>query len=228
MKKYIKFFIALLIFFFGSLFKYIPVYLFNLDMNTISNYTSILLTTFSNTCSFLLLVIMFHKDIVVGWKNMKKKKFKPLETGFIYWFCGLMIMVISNFLLSYFNSGNTSVNEESVRTLLKTAPLLSGISISILAPTIEELVFRQSFGDIFKNKWIYVCTSGLLFGALHVFINPIYSLIDVLYLIPYCSMGIAFACAYYKTKNILSPLLMHIIHNFLNILSVTLLSGVIL
>ena len=45
------------------------------------------------------------------------------------------------------------------------------------------------------------------------------SLIDVLFIIPYSSLGLAFAYTYYKTDNIFSTISMHLIHNTRNLLT---------
>ena len=84
----------------------------------------------------------------------------------------------------------------------------------IYAPLTEELAFRKSIRDIINNKWIYVLVSGLVFGMLHIssYMN---NWTDLVYLIPYSSLGVAFALLYYKTDNIFSSITMHAIHNFL-------------
>lgn len=226
--KYIKFFVALTLFFFGSLLRYIPVFIFKIDTQNMSDLTSILLSLFSNIICFITLILMYRKSIIEGFKDLKKKKFKPLVEGFNYYFLGLMIMVFSNIIISWLNHGGTSTNEESIRFVLKNFPYLTIVSITILSPCIEELVFRKSFREIFQNKLVYLCTSGLIFGALHVLLSPINSIVDYLYLIPYCSMGIAFSYMYYKTDNIMVPITMHIVHNTLNVLSTLLLVGAII
>lgn len=228
MKKYLKFFIAILLFFFGSLLQWIPILIFKIDINNMTELTSLLLSIFSNLVSFTILILMYRKGISAGLKDLKKKNFKPLGEGFNYWFIGLMVMVFSNIVITIFNKGATSTNEESVRLLLKNFPYLMVLSVAIISPCIEELVFRKAFREIFKNKWIYLCTSGLIFGSLHVFLSPINSIVDYFYLIPYCSMGLAFAYMYYKTDNIMVPITMHIAHNTLNVISTLLLAGVII
>lgn len=221
MKKYIKYIkcvIAFSLFFFGSLFQYIPLFMFKLDPTNIPTNYKVYITTFSNLICFIILVLMYRKDIINGIKDLKEKKGKPLLDGFNYWFIGLMIMVLSNTIISSFSNVGTSTNEAQIRTLLNTS-WLAILSVSIISPVIEELVWRQSLYDVLKNKTAYVVTSGVLFGALHVFLNPITSFIDILYLIPYCSMGIAFAYTQEKTKNIMASVTMHIIHNSLNVIS---------
>lgn len=226
--KYIKFFIALALFFFGSLLQYIPILLFKINVNNISYLNKTLLSMFSNAVVFLILVIMYWKDIIKGIKKLKCDNWKSLKIGFDYWFIGLMIMVLSNVVITLIKGGGTSTNEESIKTLLVSFPYLVIPYIAIIAPCIEELVFRKAFKDIFKNKWIYILTSGLIFGGLHVFLSPVSSFVDYLYLIPYCSMGLAFAFMCYETDNIVVSISMHILHNTLNIVSTLLLAGVII
>lgn len=225
--KYIKCISALLLFFLSSLFKYIPAMLFKLDLNNISTTTQVYLSTFSNVTCFTILVLMYRKDIINGVKDIIKKKGKPLLDGFNYWFIGLMIMVLSNTILSSISSIGTSSNEAQIRILLESS-WVSILSIAIISPIIEELIWRQSIYDVCKNKWAYLFSSGIIFGALHVFTSPITSIIDVLYLIPYCSMGIAFAYTQYKTKNIIPSITLHIIHNSLNVVSTLLFTGMII
>lgn len=83
---------------------------------------------------------------------------------------------------------------------------------SILAPFIEELIFRKAFKDAIKSKWLFVLTSGIVFGCLHV-VGSISSLYEILYIIPYSSLGIAFALAYHETDNIFSSIFLHFLHN---------------
>ncbi len=226
--KYIKFFISLTLFFFGSLLQLIPIFLFKINLDTASDFTRTSLTVFSNIIIVIILILMYRKDLIKGFKDLKEKKASPLGIGFNYWFFGLMIMVFSNFIISLFNQGGTSTNEESIRVIVNNFPVLALLSIALISPIIEELVFRKAFREIFENKWIYLFTSGVIFGGLHVFLSPIHSFVDYLYLIPYCSMGIAFAYMYYKTNNILVPITMHVMHNTLNVVSTILLAGAII
>ena len=92
---------------------------------------------------------------------------------------------------------------------------------AICAPINEELTFRKSFKEIFPSKWVFVIMSGLIFGSLHV-ASYIETFSDIIYLIPYSALGIAFAILYYKTDNIFSSITMHSIHNLLATLLVLL------
>jgi len=221
MKKYINYIkcvIAFCLLFFGSLLKYIPIAIFKIDINNMSNLTSIYLSTFTNVICFIILILMYRKDIINGIKDLKEKKYKPLLDGFNYWFIALMIMVLSNTIISCFSPLGTSSNEATIRELLNTS-WLTILSVAIISPVIEELVWRMSLYKIIKNKWAYIIASGIIFGALHVMMTPTTSIIDLFYLIPYCSMGVGFAYMQYKTGNILTSISMHVLKKSQNTIS---------
>ena len=94
------------------------------------------------------------------------------------------------------------------------------IIAGFIAPFNEEIVFRKTLKDVFKNKWVFAFLSFLLFGGAHV-IGEATTLIDYLYIIPYGALGGAFALAYHDTDTIFTSLTLHMVHNLvLSLLSI--------
>ena len=62
------------------------------------------------------------------------------------------------------------------------------------------------------NKILFIIISGIIFGGLHV-ITGFSSPIDLLYLIPYCAPGFAFAYILADSDNIFIPISLHFMHN---------------
>ena len=81
-----------------------------------------------------------------------------------------MGMVFFNLIIITFLK-DISANETQVRELLYKNPIPTMINIVLLAPILEELIFRKSLAPILKNRWVYVIISGLLFGSAHIAIN---------------------------------------------------------
>ena len=79
-----------------------------------------------------------------------------------------------------------------LRAIIYSTPVIAFFLTSVCAPFIEEIVFRKAFKDAISSKWLFILTSGIVFGALHV-IGAIESPYDFLYIIPYSALGIAFA-----------------------------------
>ncbi len=89
------------------------------------------------------------------------------------------------------------------------------INIAIFAPYAEELLFRKSLRPLIKNKWIYAITSALLFGGAHLVAGlSDFHILDLLYLIPYGSLGFAFALADAETESTFTSVFVHSVHNF--------------
>lgn len=228
--KYIRFFLVIILFFLSSIFQVIPITIFNIDINNMSNNTQALLLLFSNCMTLIVIGLLYFKDIKKDFMKFKKYKKDKValifDNSFRYWLIGLIVMIVSTFIIEKLGIA-MSQNDATVRTGLEASPIIYGISVLIVVPIIEELVFRLSFKDIFKKKWLFVLVSGLIFGSLHV----IFSISDVyqlLYLIPYCSLGISFAYLYYEADNIYLPISFHILHNTITAMTTFLLAGVCL
>lgn len=211
-KKIPKLIIIVTLFFLASLFQLIPINLFHIDINHITNYQQLLLTTFSDSILLIILIFIYHKDLKKDFKKLKENFNSIIDTGIKYWFIGLIVMVISNIFIGLFIANAKAGNEEGVQQLIHSSRFLSIIAVGILAPIIEELTFRKAFREVFTNKVLFVLASGLIFGGLHVILS-LNSLWDLFYIIPYSSLGIAFSYMYQKTDNIYTSMIMHIFHN---------------
>ena len=211
--KKITIFIGLfLIFLFSSLFYIIPLEILNIDYNTLNSSMKVLLSIGSSLIIILILVIVYHKDLKEMLWDYKKNYKEYFDLGLKCWFVGLVIMCLSNILISILTPVHEANNEVLVQNMLKASPFLSFISSSLLAPFIEEMIFRKSLGDIFDNKYFKIIMSALIFGLLHV-IFSFNTWYDFLYVIPYGALGGAFSYILTKKNNIFIPITFHVLHN---------------
>lgn len=211
--KKIAIFIGLfLIFLFSSLFYIIPLEILNIDYNTLNSSMKVLLSIGSSLIIILILVIVYHRDLKEMLSDYKKNYKEYFDLGLKCWFVGLVIMCLSNILISMLTPVHEANNEVLVQNMLKASPFLSFISSSLLAPFIEEMIFRKSLGDIFDNKYFKIIISALIFGILHV-IFSFNTWYDFLYIIPYGALGGAFAYILTKKNNIFIPITFHVLHN---------------
>ena len=194
----------------------IPILTFNIDITKFSNLETIIYTFSCNIIFLLIIMICYYKTLKKDFKPYFKDFWKNLEESFKYYIIGLGIMIISNILISLVIGSGASENEEIIRSQIDLAPLLMLFEVSIYAPIAEELLFRKSIREVISNKWIYILVSGFIFGGLHVIGST--NLIELLYLIPYCSLGFTFSYIYVKTDNIYSTISLHCLHNTITIL----------
>ena len=226
-KPIINLTIVLLIFYCSSLFVLIPIYLFNINVKTCSDTVYNILRIIPNVSQALLLILIYRKFLKEQFKDFIKNFGNYSDIAIKYWLIGFIAMFISNSIIASLFPIKIAANEQGVREIINTIPIISFFSISIFSPIAEELIFRKAFKDCLKEKWLFVLTSGIVFGLLHV-IGSFNSLYDLFYVVPYSSLGIAFALIYYKTNNIYSSIFIHCMHNAILVLLNIFISGVIL
>lgn len=159
-----------------------------------------------------ILIALFYKKLKENLKDLKKNHKKYFDKYFKYWLWILGIMMVSNLFIMLVTNNTTSGNEQAVRDMLVKSPIYAYFSGVIFAPVAEELIFRRGLRNIFRNDTIFILISGLIFGGLHI-ITGYSGVLDLLYLIPYCTPGIVFAYILTKTDNVLIPISIHFMHN---------------
>ncbi|MEE0699138.1 MAG: CPBP family intramembrane glutamic endopeptidase [Bacilli bacterium] len=160
----------------------------------------------------IVLLLMFKSEIKNGLLDLKNHFTNRAILSLNCWIAGCLIMTISSIIISLIVKKDVSNNEAIVRQSIQLAPFYMLFTCSIVAPVIEEMVFRRALYGLIKFKWLFILVSGLGFGLLHVLgSNP--APLDYLYVIPYGSMGCAFAYLLSRTKNITLPIIIHMIHN---------------
>lgn len=155
--------------------------------------------------------ILYKEEILKELKKFKENILYYIETYFPYWIIMLVIVtVVANIVEIFVKDG--PANQNLIEEAIKQTPILIGISVMILAPLTEELIFRLSLRKVFKNDIIYILMSGLIFGFIHIIAGE--NIINELpYLLTYSIPGFVFAYSYIKSKNIMVPIFLHFIHN---------------
>jgi len=212
LKYIIKGIITILVFWYSKYFQYIPIKLLKLDIKNMSLSTSAVLSFFSTLMCVFIFYFMYRRDLKEDFKIFMKKREDNFDIGIRYWIIGLVLMMLFNFILNFILKAGGANNEQAVQKMIKAFPLLMLIDAGIVAPFVEEIVFRKTLHDIFKNKWIFVILSFLLFGGAHV-ISSAKVFTDYLYIIPYGMLGAAFALAYYKTNTVFTSIFLYMMHN---------------
>ncbi len=171
------------------------------------------------TLTLLVSFLIFKKQIIKDFKEFKKNYKKYISIAFSYWIKGFFIMIVSNYILNIILKTGQSVNEMENIALIKGNILVHSLTVILIAPFLEELIFRMSFNKMTKNKHIFALITGAIFGSIHIITSlSLNNPLNILLLIPYSAMGVALGYAYKETDNIFSSLSMHMIHNTLSII----------
>lgn len=214
-RQIVKGVITFILFYYSSYFQWIPILLFNIKKLTGS--LQVLLSSFSNIILLIILFFMYRKELKKEWIIFKSKFLENIDVGFKAWIIGLLGMIFFNFIFNVLLQGGQANNEEAVQSMISALPWLMLINAGFIAPLIEEIIFRKVFRNIFRKKWVFILTSGVVFGLMHV-ITSSSNLLDFLYFIPYSCLGLSFAYAYDKTDTVFTSTFIHIVHNTILVL----------
>lgn len=197
---------------------FIIPFVFLLIKNKISESTIYLFVFIGMAITYL---IAYRKSLINDLKDFKKNYKTILKTTAKYWVIGLGIMLISSTIIVSIGIGDTA-NQDTNINLFQESPIIQAMIAIIMAPIIEELVFRRSFKNFTNNKILFALVTGLIFGGIHVAssISSIKDLTMLLHIIPYSSVGIALGIAYKEHNNIIGTMTMHAIHNAIAIIEI--------
>lgn len=217
----VKMLIMFTAFLFNDIFMLIPVYIFRINTKTMSSNTYYLLMIFSYICLIGIGLILYGKELKQEWKKFKSNRKDNIDTAVKYYFIGLGIMIASNILINLFLKLGNSQNEVRVQSMIKSSPWIMLICVSIFAPIVEEILFRKTFKNVFKKKYVFIFVSGFIFGLLHIIGYKLKTPLELLYIIPYGALGLSFALMDYEVDSTFPSIFMHMFHNAaLTILSI--------
>lgn len=168
-----------------------------------------------------LLLVMFNiikNDFLKITSFGKTLKASLIGLGMVYLFniLGNMVSIVISALLK--EKVIETANEMVITDTLKSGgALLMVISVVILGPIVEELIFRKSIFSLFKNKIFALIISSLIFAFIHLTEET--SLKGVIISLPaYLIPGLVFGYIYYKNdENILVPTLTHVFSNLISV-----------
>lgn len=157
------------------------------------------------TSSFIFLFI--YKDKL---KNDLKNIGNDLNTkNIIIIVLFLVLSFISNIILVNMLNQEAS-NQEIAVSMLKSFSLLGIPAICLFAPFVEEIIYRLPY----KKNWLSIIISTIVFTFAHI---SNFSLIQILFFIPYLFLSISFSFAYFKNENIILSTTTHILNNLISV-----------
>ena len=217
MKKYKDIIIGILVFLgYLLLSKYADNILILLGFNKLSTPLKLIVSIIYELFILLTVIFIYLKTIVNDFIDYKQNIKYYIDNYLKYWFLNLGLMMITNIIIINITNINNSTNQEYITKLLGKYPIYTIVATILIAPLTEELIFRLNIRKIFKNNIVFIITSGLVFGALHLTVAT--SLKELLFIIPYSIPGFIFAYTLTKSKNIFVPISLHTMHNTLMIL----------
>lgn len=144
-------------------------------------------------------LIIFWKQLFPGARHLIKN-FKSYMKAFGPAFLtSIVCMAVANIILLVIfesKSANQTILEDGDIPFLYVA-----LSSLIMAPIVEEGVFRNSLARLIPSETIYVIISAATFGLLHTFTSEPDLLRVILYAVPYACLGFGLARARSRSHN---------------------------
>ena len=199
------------------LLYFIWPYLLNAILN-ILHLEGVLSLTINLILNFVLLgiiIYIFRESLKVDFKNFKKNISKNLKQGFIIFLCGFFIYGLVNSLICEIFPNIDNVNYDAMSQIFSETPILLFISTIFYYPVIEELVFKKTFADIIKNKWIFVIFTGILNAVFEIFLIASTNSMYLILVVPISLFYMSFSYMYYKTKSVFTPIFFRMIYNII-------------
>lgn len=154
---------------------------------------------FAYTISFIVIFIIFKSLIV----NIKVEKIDGIKLIFS------LITVVSFLLLKYIFTKIILVNTDENFSSNNSFSYIDAFTTIIIAPIFEEIIMctiMEKWLKDGKKVLVIILLISFVFGIFHL--PNFYSSIVLFFL------GLIMAYTYYKTRNVLYPIIIHSIYNF--------------
>ena len=191
-------------------------------------YITYLLTGESNVMSsevaygiygfLILLTVLLAWPIIKESLRMSKGRWfshiKKIPLNYVFLFASLFVV---NTAIRSFTGVETSANQELVFQSFMESPALIMFAALIMAPIVEELVFRGGLYRALRNRYSYkraIFISMFAFGFIHVFASLLSGdFMDLWNIFTYMAMGFFFVKIYEETGSVFPAIFLHFLNN---------------
>lgn len=171
--------------------------------------------------SFIFLLIFLFKFWRDSFRILWSNVLQTLGTIVISYFVYLALGYLVTLLLDLFLDDLVNPNSAAVSTVMKLNPNTMIAIAVLLAPVVEETLFRGVvFGTIRKKSRIAAyLVSTLFFAVYHLwsYLLDGFSWQIVLYLVQYIPAGIVLAWCYERSENLWGSVFLHMIINYVSV-----------
>lgn len=162
--------------------------------------------------AFVGVFIFYSKKTTIA-ENCLKEKPKTLAS-ILFVLAGLATMFLLNYFINYYTLFLNLIDKPTAVISYaldnKSSYFISIISLCLFPAIGEELIFRGIICNTLKtkNNALAICLSSVMFALFH------FNLSQLFYPLFF---GIILSVAYIYTKNLIVPILIHFVNNFVNI-----------
>lgn len=167
---------------------------------------------------FLLSVIVFRKALWKDIKDFVRDFEKYLDRAVVFGFIALVLMVASAIYLDSVGIGDSS-NQQAIDEALIQYGALQILTVCAIGPVVEEIFYRGILFGFLKGRGksiirsiAAILLSSMIFAFSHTSIID-FSVTDMLANIPILMLGLTVTTLYWRTDNLICPIIVHIVIN---------------
>lgn len=150
--------------------------------------------------------IRIEKQKLLLWENHNYKLLHFISHIIVVWIVIIVFMIPIKIALSFAGLSQVSEKLKALKSIISQCKLLIPV-VAITAGVVEEYIFRGYIQPrlevIFKNSWVAILLTSLLFSALHSGYGTFQNLIG-----PFV-IGVLFSIYYWKYRNIYVLIILH-------------------
>ena len=164
---------------------------------------------------FLIFILcLYHKNLKEDWNQFVKDgkwthKLKVIGLGFLS-------LLLLNFLLSMvveiFHIGD--IVDQNTASIQNMPLYYADFKTMIFGVVAEEILFRESLGDVIENKWIYLLGSSIIYTAMNFVFTM--SNVSIMQILGYFLPALLFGHIYIKTeRNIIYVMMVKFVYHII-------------
>lgn len=193
-------------------------------LTNISKNTPILISFLANLIGTIVAIYLMLPDVLDGLRIFRENLKGNIKLILKYFLFIMIGNVVINLIIMFFTGELTTPNnQDSISQIFMYNPRLMTIIIIGFAPITEELlfrntIFRKAFEHYGVKKALFI--SAFVFGFMHVLMSVLdqdYS--DLINIFLYMHMGLQMGLIYFKSGNIIAPMLLHFLNNLFSLLA---------
>lgn len=170
---------------------------------------------FSHFILFIIAFLSFREEIKIKLKNFALN----WKSNLRYIILGFISIIIASSIIGMFIQQQGS-NQETLSYMQQGSEKLMLICFYlvtiIIGPINEELIFRRIIigeGRKYLPKFSILIISSVIFGLIHI-----HNIKEIILVIPYICTGLILGFTYYKSDNIITSSLLHILNNLIGVI----------
>ncbi len=180
--------------------------------------------------AYMILIVTIVVTLVLGWplfieeRDIKIKSKTLTKKIFVNYGLMYLTMLIANPLIARLTDTDQSQNQSAIAEAIRSDAFFVVFSAIIMAPIVEEIVFR---GVLYRklrkaNRYVFaILMSVITFGFMHVFQSVIEgNTVDYPYIIIYMILGLFFVRIYEETGKLSGAIWLHVLNNVIGIVAI--------